>query len=76
MLAALLEQNRVLMRPMVLDELACGKLQNHQPLLQRWQHLQSSPAVAHEEALYFIEQHRLMGKGVGYIDAHCWRPWH
>ncbi len=69
-LAGLLEQNRVLMHPMVLGELACGNLQNRQPLLQLWQQLQLSPTATHEEALYFIEQHRLMGKGIGYIDAH------
>jgi hypothetical protein len=69
-LVRLLEQNRVLMHPMVLGELACGNLQNRQPLLQLWQQLQPSPTVTHEEALYFIEQHQLMGKGIGYIDAH------
>lgn len=58
------------MHPMVLGELACGNLQNRQSLLTLWQHLQTSPAVTHEEALYFIEQHQLMGKGIGYIDAH------
>ncbi len=26
--------------------------------------------VSESEALYFIEQHHLMGKGIGYIDAH------
>ncbi len=69
-LTGLLEQNRVLMHPMILGELACGNLQNRQPLLQLWQHLQLSPSATHEEALYFIEQHQLMGKGIGYIDAH------
>lgn len=69
-LTELLEQNRVLMHPMILGELACGNLQNRQLLLQLWQQLQSLPTVTHEEVLYFIEQHQLMGKGVGYIDAH------
>lgn len=69
-LAELLEQNRVVMHPMVLGELACGNLQNRQPLLQLWQHLDPLQAVNHEEALYFIEQHGLMGKGIGYIDVH------
>ena len=69
-LAELLEQNRVVMHPMVLGELACGNLQNRQQLLQLWQQLDSLPTARHEEVLYFIEQHRLMGKGIGYIDAH------
>lgn len=69
-LTELLEQNRVLMHPMILGELACGNLQNRQLLLQLWQQLQSLSTVTHEEVLYFIEQHKLMGKGIGYVDAH------
>ncbi len=69
-LGRLLEQNRVLIHPMVLGELACGNLQNRQSLLQLWQRLQQSPTATHTETLYFIDQHQLMGKGIGYIDAH------
>jgi len=70
LLAELLEQNRVVMHPMVLGELACGSLKNRQQLLQLWQSQDSLQAVSHDEALYFIEQHGLMGKSVGYIDVH------
>ena len=69
-LSALLEQNRVVMHTMVLGELACGNLHNRQQLLQLWQSLDSLQAVNHEEALYFIEQHGLMGQGIGYVDVH------
>ena len=69
-LAALLKQNRVVMHSMILGELACGNLKNRKQLLQLLQRLDSLPAVSHKEALYFIEQHQLMGKGIGYIDAH------
>ncbi len=69
-LTELLEQNRVLMHPMVLGELACGNLQNRRQLLQLWQSLDVLQAVSHDEALYFIEHNGLMGKGIGYIDAH------
>jgi len=69
-LAELLEQSRVVMHPMVLGELACGNLQNRQQLLQLWQQLNLLQAVSHEEALYFIEQHELMSKGIGYVDVH------
>ena len=70
LLAELLEQNRVVMHPMVLGELACGNLKNRQPLLQLWRSLDSLQAVSHDEALFFIEQHGLMSKGIGYIDVH------
>ena len=70
LLAELLKQNRVVMHPMVLGELACGNLKNRQQLLQLWQSQDSLQVVSHDEALYFIEQYELMGKGVGYIDVH------
>ena len=70
LLSELLEHNRVVMHPMVLGELACGNLQNRQQLLQLWQNLDSLHSVSHDEALYFIEQNGLMGKGIGYIDVH------
>jgi len=69
-LAGLLEQNRALMHPMVLGELACGRLRNRRQLLQLWQGMEFLQAVNHAEALYFIEQHELMGKGIGYVDVH------
>jgi len=70
LLTALLDQNCVVMHPMVLGELACGNLRNRQELLHLWQRLESLPTVNHEEALYFIEQAGLMGKGIGYVDVH------
>lgn len=69
-LSKLLEQNRVVMHPMVLGELACGSLQNRQQLMQLWQGLESLQAVNHDEALYFIEHNGLTGKGIGYVDVH------
>ncbi|MEA2079346.1 MAG: type II toxin-antitoxin system VapC family toxin [Pseudomonadota bacterium] len=69
-LSRLLEHNRVGMHPMVLGELACGKLRNRPRLLQLWYGLEFLTEVSHREALYFIEENGLMGRGIGYIDAH------
>jgi len=69
-LAALLDQNNVVMHPMIVGELACGNLKNRTELLRLWQSLVSIPTASHEEVLYFIDQHELMGKGIGYIDVH------
>ena len=69
-LVELLEQNCVVMHPLVLGELACGNLKNRNQLLQLWQNLGSLREINHKEALFFIEQNGLMGKGVGYIDVH------
>jgi len=63
-------QNRVVIHPMIIGELACGNLKNRQSLLQLWNSLHTLIQASHEEVLYFIEHHQLMGKGIGYIDAH------
>ena len=69
-LISLLDQNCVVMHPMVLGELACGNLPNRQELLHLWQHLELLPTASHHEALFFIERIGLMGKGIGYVDVH------
>jgi predicted nucleic acid-binding protein len=66
-LAALLGRGAVAMHPMVIGELACGNLANRSELLNLWRNL---PQIGAAEALFFLERHRLMGKGVGFIDIH------
>ncbi len=69
-LAGLLNSNRVVIHPMIIGELACGHLKNRKSLMTLWSSLNSLTPASHEEVLYYIEHHRLMGKGIGYIDAH------
>lgn len=69
-LAELLERSFVATHPFVIGELACGTLSDRFAILGL---LRALPAVAvadNEEALGFIERHRLHGKGIGYVDAH------
>ena len=68
-LAALLQQNQVLMHPMILGELACGSLQNRAQLLFLWMNLPQATVASHQETLYCLEQHKLMGRGIGYVDT-------
>ena len=65
-----LEQGQVLMHPFVLGELACGNLRNRQQVLTLLRQLPKAPCATDVEVLYFIDQHHLMGKGIGYVDAH------
>ena len=58
------------MHPFVLGELACGNLQRRTEVLSLIGSLPPAPVATDDEALFFIDQHRLMGKGIGYIDAH------
>lgn len=69
-LAKLLNGNRVVMHPMIIGELACGHLKKRKTLMALWSNMNSVALASHEEVLYFIERHHLMGKGVGYVDAH------
>jgi hypothetical protein len=69
LLADLLEQGEVLMHPSVLGELACGNLRNRRQLLGFMQDLPQAVAASDDEVLRFIDNHQLMGKGIGYVDA-------
>ena len=69
-LAALLNSNQVVMHPFIIGELACGNLRNRNKLLRLFRNLPQSRVATQDEALYFIEQRTLMGKGIGFIDVH------
>jgi len=69
-LVALLDRALVLTHPFVVGELACGNLRNRAQVLRLLQDLPQTPVASDVEVLFFIEQHRLMGRGIGYIDAH------
>jgi predicted nucleic acid-binding protein len=69
-LEKLLNDGEVVCHPFIVGEIACGNLKNRHEILM---HLQSLPAaiLAEDgEVLEFIENHQLMGKGLGYIDVH------
>lgn len=69
-LVELLNTGRVLSHPFVIGELACGNLQNRKAVLSLLQDLPAAPVATDEEALFFIESHGLMGRGIGYVDTH------
>lgn len=69
-LASLLDQNEILMHPMVVGELACGNLRDREGRLGFLADLPQIPLASHQEVLTFIERNQLMGQGIGYIDAH------
>ncbi len=69
-LQAFLRNGEVLCHPFILGELACGNLKNRREILDLLEALPSAEVAERDEVLKFIEQHRLMGKGLGYIDVH------
>ncbi len=66
----LLKQNQVLMHPMISGELACGYLHHRVHILELLNDLPQVSEATHGEALYCLEKHKLMGKGIGFIDLH------
>jgi len=55
---------------LVLGELACGNLKNRREVLRLLADLPGAPIATDAEALKFIENRALMGRGIGYIDVH------
>lgn len=68
--AALLQAAAVLTHPFVIGELACGNLQSRTEILSLMAAMPQARVAQDHETLLFIERHALMGKGIGYIDAH------
>ncbi|MHB8771027.1 MAG: type II toxin-antitoxin system VapC family toxin [Syntrophales bacterium] len=69
-LANLLNDGMVICHPLIVGELACGNLKDRTVILSFLQLLPMSIEAEHEEVLSFIENSRLMGKGIGYADVH------
>jgi predicted nucleic acid-binding protein len=69
-LAELLDEATVLTHPFVLGELACGNMKNRGAILSSLEALPAAVPATHEETLRLIEDHRLWGRGIGWVDAH------
>ena len=66
----LLNDGEVVCHPFIVGELACGNLKNRHEILMYLQSLPMAILAEDGEVLKFIENHQLMGKGLGYIDVH------
>jgi hypothetical protein len=69
-LAGMLEAGEVLTHPFVIGELACGTLRNRREVLGLLARLPTAPTATNREALDFLEERGLMGRGIGFIDVH------
>ncbi len=68
--ADLLEENRILMHPWIVGELALGGLGRRRArVLTDLQRLPTTLVISDTEVLDFIESRRLYGRGVGWVDA-------
>ncbi len=66
----LLRKRTAMMHPMALGELVCGMFSNRSDQLRDWRALPRAPLHDHDDVIDWIEAERLMGRGIGFIDAH------
>ena len=69
-LATQLEQMNVLVHPFVTGEIALGNLRNRKSLIELLQSMPQAVIASEQEIMLFIEDHRLFGLGIGFIEAH------
>jgi predicted nucleic acid-binding protein len=65
-----LANDQVMMHSMVLGELAMGYLRNRDYMLGFFRNIPQIKSASDEEVLAAIEEYQLMGKGIGWVDAH------
>lgn len=70
LLVAWLTEGLVLGHPFVQGELACGQMPRRAEVLALFEQLPPAAVVPHPEMLQFVDHHRLMGQGLGWIDLH------
>lgn len=69
-LTTLLNGGEVLGHPFVIGELALGNLQRRDPFLRAYRRLPRVAVARDDEVLRFIDGQALLGRGIGYVDAH------
>jgi predicted nucleic acid-binding protein len=69
-LADRLSNGLVLMHPSVSGELACGNLKDRAAVLADLNALPLVQVATDAEVLHLIEQRKLWGRGLGWVDAH------
>ena len=69
-LVQLLDRGAVLTHPFVIGELALGRLEPRDVLLDDLQRLPRAVVASHQEILDFVERHQLFERGIGHVDVH------
>ena len=69
-LANHLSDGLVLMHPCVAGELSCVNLRNRAAILSDFRALPPATVASNSEVLRLIDDRRLWGRGLGWIDAH------
>ena len=65
-----LGEGEVVIRSFVIGELACGNMRNRAEVMSLLSDLPSCTEATNDEVLQLIQRHQLMGRGIGFVDAH------
>jgi predicted nucleic acid-binding protein len=66
----LLNDGKVTCHPFIIGELACGRFNKRNEILNLLKALPSCLCIEHNEILQYTERLELCGIGIGYVDAH------
>jgi predicted nucleic acid-binding protein len=66
----LLSRDEVSGHAFVYGELLIGDIGVRQQLLNNYQQMHQAPFVPHDDVVAFVQDRRLHGRGIGWIDAH------
>ena len=69
-LSNLLSAGQVYVHPFVMGELALGNLRQREEIIDLLNNMPRSIIATDEEVMVLINQSKLYGLGIGYIDAH------
>jgi predicted nucleic acid-binding protein len=69
-LVDLLAARRALIHPFVVGELACGSLRSRNEFVSQLLVLPHTTSASNDEALQLLENHKLYGKGLSWVDVH------
>ncbi len=67
-LESLLQDTQVLIHPWIVGELACGGLKNRKEILALLGTLPETHIPEHHEVMHLLENHKLYGTGIGWVD--------
>jgi len=69
-LRKLLDNGEALGHPFIIGELACGTMKNRAEILDLLHALPVALVAEHDEVMKFLNEKRLYGHGLGWIDLH------
>ena len=69
-LRKIIEDDRLLCHPVVIGELALGRLRDREAVMAFLAAQTEAVTASHEEVMILVERHSIFSMGIGYTDAH------